>query len=100
MVFITRTLTSQVLDKTKNNVVNLAQMTAEILDSDAIKNNPQGVAITLCKNVEILSECTGYDVYICDAKGNVIICPETLSGMQVSNIHVCDNHKNIQVPLT
>ena len=100
MVFITRTLTSQVLDKTKNNVVNLAQMTAEILDSDAIKNNPQGVAITLCKNVEILSECTGYDVYICDAKGNVIICPETLSGMQVSNINVCDNHKNIQVPLT
>lgn len=100
MVFITRTLTSQVLDKTKSNVTNLAHMTAEILESDAIKTNPQGVAITLCKNVEILSECTEYDVYICDPKGSVIICPETLSGMQISDIHVCENHQRIKVPLT
>lgn len=100
MVFITKTTTSQVLDKTKNNVKNLSEMTSEILDSDSVKNNPQGVAITLCKNVEILAECTGYDVYICDVKGNVVICPETLSGMQISEIHVCDSHNQIKVPLT
>lgn len=99
MIFITKTMTSQVLDKTKTNVTNLSQMTAEILESDAIKNNPQGVAITLCKNVEILANCTNYDVFVCDAKGNVIICPETLEGMNISELHVCEKHNKIKVPL-
>ena len=98
MIFMNKTMTSQVLDKTKTNVTNLAQMTAEILDSDAIKNNPQGVAITLCKNVEILANCTNYDVYVCDAKGNIIICPETLVGMNISELHVCDQHNKIKIP--
>ena len=98
MIFMTKTMTSQVLDKTKTNVTNLAQMTAEILDSDAIKNNPQGVAITFCKNVEILANCTNYDVYIYDAKGNTIICPETLVGMNISELHDCDQHNKIKIP--
>ncbi len=98
IVFVANTLCEQVIDETRSNANNLAQMTSEMLNSEIVRENPQAAVMTLCKNVEILSDCTGYDAYICDKYGKVIFCPETLSGFDVNTTSVCSVHENIKIP--
>lgn len=100
MVFATSTLSSQALKETKNHATTLSQMTSELLSSHAIQENPKGAVLTLCKNIELLSETTNCDVFITDKDGKVIVCPHTLSGFELSVAEPCEIHSEIKVPST
>lgn len=98
LLFLAGNLSTTTLQETKSNSHLLSQMTSEILGSHTIHENPAGGVMTLCKNVEILADSTGYDVYICDNNGNVVICPHTLSGFDLNNNNVCEIHSKITIP--
>lgn len=100
MVFITNFFTTEILDTTKTNTEYLANTTEELMNSKFLMKNPEGAITVLCKDVTLMSESTGSDVYICDPEGNVIICPETLKGFQLTTDLQCEIHDKYKVPET
>ena len=100
MLLVTNTLLNQVTEDTKSNASNLAQMTTDLFNSNVIRENPQAAVMTMCKNVEIVSKSTGYDVFICNKEGEVIVCPETLTGFDIKESPSCDTHGKIRIPST
>ncbi len=97
MLLITNTLLNQVSDDTKNTASNLAQMTAELFAADVTRDNPQAAVITMCKNIEFITRSKGYDAFICNKDGEVIVCSETLDEFSVSEQTICDKHGNIKI---
>ena len=100
MVFATNTISSQALKETKKHATDLAQMTSDLLGSSAVKDNPKGVILTMCKNIELLAKSTNCDVFITDKDGDVIVCPHTLSGYDLTFTQPCEEHTGIKVPST
>lgn len=98
MVFVTNFLSTEVLDTTKRNATYLADTTEELMNSDFLTQNPEGAITVLCKDVTLMAESTGSDVFICDPKGNVIICPETLKGFKLTTDLKCDEHSKYKIP--
>lgn len=100
MLLVTNTLLNQVSEDTRSNASNLAQMTTDLFKSNIIRENPQGAVMTMCKNVEIVSKSTGYDVFICNKDGEVIVCPETMTGFDVTEKPSCEVHGAVHISTT
>ena len=98
MLFVGNFLTTQMLTDTRNNASQLADMSEELMSSDFIRDNPQGAVMVLCKNITLMSESTGADIFICDPSGGVVICPETVNGFQLNVDHHCDTHYGYDIP--
>ncbi len=100
MIFATTTISSQTLKDTKAHATELSKMTSELLGSSEIQDNPRGAVLTLCKNIELLSKSTNCDAFITDKDGNVIVCPHTMSGFDLSTAKMCETHAEIKIPST
>ncbi len=100
MVFVGNFLTTQILTDTRNNATQLADMSEELMGSQFIQTNPEGAVMVLCKNITLMAQSTGSDVYICDKDGHTVICPETLDGFELRLEHICDTHKAYTIPDT
>lgn len=98
MLFVGNFLTTQMLTETRNNASQLADMSEELMSSEFIKDNPQGAVMVLCKNVSLMADSTGADIFICDPTGGVVICPETVDGFKLNVNHHCDTHYNYDIP--
>ena len=98
MLFVGNFLTTQMLTDTRNNATQLADMSEELMSSAFIKENPQGAVMVLCKNVSLMADSAGADIYICDPEGGVVICPETVKGFALNVNHHCDIHYNYDIP--
>ncbi len=98
MLFVGNFLTTQMLTETRNNASQLADMSEELMSSEFIKDNPQGAVMVLCKNVSLMADSAGADIFICDPTGGVVICPETVDGFKLDVNHHCDKHYNYDIP--
>ncbi len=98
MILVTNTLLNQVSADTKNTASNLAQMTTELFKSDIIRENPEAAVVTMCKNIEFITRSKGYDAFICNKNGDVIVCSETLDDFSVNDSTVCEKHGDIKIP--
>ncbi len=97
MLLITNTLLNQVTADTKNTASNLAQMTCELFAADVTRDNPQAAVITMCKNIEFITRSKGYDAFICNKDGEVIVCSETLDEFSVNEKTICEEHGSIKI---
>lgn len=98
MILITNTLLNQVSADTKNTASNLAQMTEEIFVSDVTRDNPQAAVMAMCNNVDFITRSKGYDAFICNKNGEVMVCSETLNEFSVNEQPVCEEHGSIKIP--
>ncbi len=96
MLFASSFLKTQDLDKTVTNATEIATITSELLESSTIKNNPEGAALVLLKSLNVASECTGSDVFICNEQGEIIACCDILDGFNI-NPAGCERHKNFSL---
>ncbi len=99
MAFVTNFLRTENLDNTALYSKKIATTMTDLLDSPTSKNNPEGATLVVLKTLDIMSDCSGNDVYICNSEGQVIACPETLSGFSL-NPEDCEIHKNLRIPLS
>ncbi len=97
-VFVTGKFSSIALESTKNNALSLSNSTSEILSSDINYDNPTSAVIMLCKNIELMADSSNCDVFVCDGKGRVIVCPHTLQGLNFDNGTNCEIHTRITIP--
>ncbi len=98
MTLFTTTIVNQVTADTKTTASNLAQMTTELFKSDITRDNPQAAVITMCKNIEFISRSKGYDAFICNKNGEVMVCSETLDEFFENNQTICEEHGDIIIP--
>ena len=98
MTLFTTTIVNQVTADTKTTASNLAQMTTELFKSDITRDNPQAAVITMCKNIEFISRSKGYDAFICNKNGEVMVCSETLDEFFANNQTICEEHGDIIIP--
>ncbi len=97
MVFVTNFLRTENLDNTTLYAKKVATTMTELLDSTTAKTNPEGATLVILKTLDIMSDCSDNDIYICNSSGDVVGCPETLSGFML-NPDECETHKNITLP--
>lgn len=100
MTFATSTLSSQAMNETKRLATNFSEKTSELLGSKTIQSNPEAAVLTLCKNIETISESTNCDVFIADKNGNAVVCPHMLDDFDLSHAKICETHQKIIVPST
>ncbi len=98
MLFVTNYMSSEVLNETKSNAHELAVTTTELFGSETVKSNREAAVLLLCQNVDLMAATTGNDVYICDAKGQIEICAETVDGYNLEFNNHCEIHSKIQIP--
>ncbi|MBO5433617.1 MAG: hypothetical protein J6A43_06125, partial [Clostridia bacterium] len=99
MAFVTNFLRTENIDNTALYSKKIATTMTDLLNSPTAKNNPEGATLVVLKTLDIMSDCSGNDVYICNNEGVVIACPETLSGFSLSS-EDCEIHKNMKIPLS
>ena len=66
----------------------------ELVESSTITRNPEGSALILLNSLDLMADCTGYDVFICNKDGTVAACGEMLSGFKLSG-NSCEKHKDL-----
>ena len=99
MAFVTNFLRTENIDNTALYSKKIATTMTDLLNSPTAKNNPEGATLVVLKTLDIMSDCSGNDVYICNNEGVVIACPETLSGFSLSS-EDCEIHKDMKIPLS
>lgn len=66
----------------------------ELVESSMSTRNPEGSAFILLNSLDLMSDCTGYDVFICKTDGTVAACGEMLSDFKLSN-DSCEKHNGL-----
>ncbi len=97
MMLITNTLLNQVSADTKTTCSNLAQMTTELFKADITRDNPEAAVVTMCKNIEFITRSKGYDAFICNKNGEIMVCSETLNEFSLNDRTVCEKHGDIKI---
>lgn len=77
----------------------ISETMTELVESSTINRNPEGSALILLNSLDLMSDCTGYDVFICNKDGSVAACGEMLEGF-ILNADDCEKHKNYILPKT
>lgn len=72
----------------------IAKTMTELVESNTITRNPEGSALILLNALDLMSDCTGYDVFICNKDGSVAACGEMLSSFKL-NSNTCPKHTNL-----
>ena len=78
MIFVTGFYKTQNRDNTSHYAKEIATTMTELAESSTINRNPEGAALVLLNSLELMSDCTGYDVFICNKAGWVAVCAEML----------------------
>lgn len=94
MIFVTGFYKTQNRDNTSHYAKEIATTMTELAESSTINRNPEGAALVLLNSLELMSDCTGYDVFICNKDGSVAVCAEMLSGFKL-NSNTCEKHNGL-----
>lgn len=99
MAFVATFLRSHTLDELSEDAKSVSNMTEELVISQAANRNPEGAAMMLYKTLDIMSDCTSSDVYICNKYGTVIACRDVMKNtFELSGNTVCASHSEIKIP--
>ncbi len=92
--FVLSFLQSQNRDTTSLYAKEIASTMTELVESSTATHNPEGSALIILKSIDLMADCTGYDVFICNKKGTVVACAELISEFRLSS-EPCEKHKNL-----
>ncbi len=87
-------LQSQNRDTTSLYAKEIASTMSELVESKSVANNPEGAVLILLNSIDLMSDCTGYDVFICNKDGSVAACAELLSNFKL-NSTPCEKHNDL-----
>ncbi len=96
MVFVSGFLRTQDRNNTSLYSKEIAATMTELAESNTITRNPEGSALILLNSIDLMADCTGYDVFICNKDGSVAACAEMLSGFKL-NVSACEKHKDLNI---
>ena len=94
MIFTTGFLRSHDKNTTSLYAKEISATMAELVDSSMTTRNPEGSAFILLNSLDLMSDCTGYDVFICNKDGSVAACGEMLSNFKLTDT-ACEKHSNL-----
>lgn len=94
MIFTSGFLRTHDRDTTSLYAKEISKTMMELVDSSMTTRNPEGSAFILLNSLDLMADCTGYDVFICNKDGAVAACSEMLSDFKL-NTNACENHKNL-----
>ena len=89
-------LQSQNRDTTSLYAKEIASTMSELVESKSVANNPEGAVLILLNSIDLMSDCTGYDVFICNKDGSVAACAELLSNFKL-NSTPCEKHNGLVI---
>ena len=96
MIFISGFLRTQDRNNTTLYAKEISQTMTELVESETASRNPEGSALILLNSLDLMTDCTGYDVFICNKEGSVVACGETISGFKLSSTP-CEKHGSLTV---
>ena len=70
----------------------ISKTMTELADSSMITRNPEASALILLNSLDLMVDCTGYDVFICNKDGSIAACGEMLSDFRLDT-NSCEKHK-------
>lgn len=94
MIFTSGFLRTQDKNTTTLYAKEISQTMTELVETSTIERNPEGSALILLNSIDLMADCTGYDVFICNKDGSVAACSERLSGFKL-NSKPCEKHKDL-----
>lgn len=94
MIFTSGFLRTHDRNTTSLYAKEISQTMTELVESSTTNRNPEGSALILLNSLDLMSDCTGYDVFICNKDGSVAACGEMLSNFKL-NSTACEKHKNL-----
>ena len=66
----------------------------ELVETSTIERNPEGSALILLNSIDLMADCTGYDVFICNKDGSIAACAEMLTAFKLNSMP-CEKHKDL-----
>ncbi len=96
MIFTSGFLRTHDRNTTTLYAKEISETMTELAESEMITRNPEGSALILLNSVDLMSDCTGYDVFICNKDGSVAACGDMLSGFKLNN-KSCEKHYNLNL---
>ncbi len=96
MVFISGFLRTQNRNSTSLYAKEISSTMTELVESSTTNRNPEGAALILLNSLDLMSDCTGYDVFICNKDGSVAACAEMLTGFKLTG-NSCEKHKDLNL---
>ncbi len=96
MVFVSGFLRTQNRNNTSLYAKEISSTMTELVESSTASRNPEGSALILLNTLELMSDCTGYDVFICNKDGSVAACSEMLTGFKLTG-DACEKHKDLNL---
>ena len=94
--FVLDFLQTQNRDTTSLYAKEIAYTMTELVESETTTQNPQGAVLILLNSIDLMADCTGYDVFICNKDGSVAACAELISEFRL-NPEPCEKHKALVV---
>ena len=93
-VFVLNFLQTQNKDTTSLYAKEIASTMTELVESSTVTRNPEGSALIILNSIDLMADCTGYDVFICNKDGSVAACAELISSFR-TNHEPCEKHNNL-----
>ncbi len=94
MIFTSGFLRTHDRNTTSLYAKEISQTMTELVETSTIERNPEGSALILLNSIDLMADCTGYDVFICNKDGSVAACSEMLTGFKL-NSESCEKHKDL-----
>ncbi len=96
LVFVSSFLQTQDKNNTSLYAKEIASTMTELVESSTINRNPEGSALILLNSLDLMADCTGYDVFIYNKDGNISACAEMLTGFKLNDSD-CEKHKGLVI---
>lgn len=83
----------------KENVKILAQTASEYFETDDDSEYINDPTVMLAYSLSLVSQSIESDIYICDLKGNVILCKDIVSSIKLDDANpYCKKHFSMKIP--
>ena len=94
MIFTSGFLRTHDRNTTTLYAKEISQTMTELVETSTIERNPEGSALILLNSIDLMADCTGYDVFICSKDGTVAACAEMLTAFRL-NSEPCEKHEDL-----
>lgn len=94
MVFTLGFLQTQNRNTTSLYAKEISETMTDLVESSLVTRNPEGSAFILLNSLDLMSDCTEYDVFVCNKDGVVSACGEMLTDFNFSSA-ACEKHKKL-----
>lgn len=94
MIFTSGFLRTHDRNTTALYAKEISETMTELVDSSMTTRNPEGSAFILLNSLDLMSDCSGYDIFICNKDGSVAACGEMISGFKL-NTDACEKHSKL-----